>query len=200
MSLTFLDGSKEMYISIISVFVSLIGSYFILRLSWKRYGLLYLIAGVLGNVLCYIFVKVGFYSFPYVFMPVLKLPVVSILTAFSFYVLIGVRYSPVSWLNKIAFYGVIINIGVLLETIFKNATNLIQYDFEWDFWDSYTTWWAFFILMEWMGGKIIPQHLRAPIKAEAFRFAQWFWFVVHIVGMFTVFLAGLYLGLSITPK
>lgn len=200
MTLTFLDGSKEMYISIVSVVFSLIGSFFILRLDWRRYGLLYLIAGVLGNVLCYIFVEVGFYSFPYIFMPVIKTPVTAVLTAFSFYVLVGVRYSPVSWTYKIAFYGVIVNLGALMEAIFKNTTRLIQYGYEWDFWDSYTSWWAFFILMEWIGGKIIPPHLRAPIKIEAFRFDNWFWFVIHIVGMFTIFLAGLYLGLSITAE
>lgn len=191
------DGSKEMYISIVSLVLSLAGSYYILRLDWKRYGFLYLLAGVIGNTLCYLFVKVGFYSYPYIFLPVLRIPLVAILTAFSFYVILGVRYSPASWTHKIMFYGVLINTGVFFETVLKNTTRLIQYHYEWDLWDSYTTWWGFFILMEWLGGKIVPQQLRAPISANAFRFDNWFWFVIHIVGMFTVFLAGLYLGLQL---
>ncbi len=190
----FLDGSKEMYISIISAVSVIIGSYFILRLDWKRYGLLYLLTGVLGNLLCYFFVEVGFYSFPYVFLPILKTPIFAIQTAFSYFVLLGVRYSPANWAHKIAFYGVIINTGVFFETVLKNTTKLISYNFEWDLWDSYTTWWGFFILMEWMGGKMIPDHLRKPLHADAFRFGNWFWFVIHIVAMFTIIIAGVYLG------
>jgi len=198
--LSFLDGSKEMYISIVSIAVAISGSYFLLRIDWRRYGLLYLIATITGNTLCYVFVKVGFYSFPYIFLPIVKIPIVSITTAFSFYVLVAVHYSPIRWPYKIAFYGVIVNIGVLLETIFKNTTDLIRYDYEWDFWDSYTSWWAFFILMEWIGGKIISTNLRKPLKEEAFRFGNWFFFIIHFVGTFTVFLAGLYLGLLINEK
>ncbi|SFM26034.1 CBO0543 family protein [Pelosinus propionicus] len=190
----FLDGSKEMYIAIFSSIIVAIGSYFILRLDWKRYGLLYLLAGLIGNLLCYLFVEVRFYSFPYIFLPILKIPIFSILTAFSYFVLLGVRYSPIDWVHKISFYGVMINTGVFFETVLKNTTRLISYDYEWDFWDSYTTWWAFFILMEWIGGKMIPAHLRKPLAIEAFRFGNWFWFVIHIVALFTIFLAGLYLG------
>ena len=189
-----LDGSKEMYISIASFVIVLISSYFILRLDWKRYGLLYLLAGVIGNILCYFFVEVGFYSFPYVFLPILKMPIFAILTSFSYLILLGVRYSPTNWAYKIAFYGVIVNTGVFFETVLKNTTTLIRYDFEWDLWDSYTTWWGFVILMEWIGGKMIPSHLRKPLHMDTFRFGNWFWFVIHFVAMFTIFLAGLYLG------
>jgi hypothetical protein len=197
MTLIFLDGSKEMYISIVNIAITCIGSYFMMRINWRRYGLLYFIAAITGNVLCYIFVKVGFYSFPYILFPVAKMPVVAITTVFSFYVLLGVRYSPIKWPYKISFYGVIVNLGILLETIFKNTTNLIRYDYEWDFWDSYTSWWAFFILMEWIGSKIIPNNLRKPIKEDAFRFGNWFFFLIHFIGICTIFLAGLYLGLQI---
>ncbi len=196
MGLSF-DGSKEMYISIACLAVALTGSFFILRLDWKRYGLLYLAAGVIGNALCYLFVKVGFYSYPYIFLPLLQIPLIAILTAFSFYVILGVRYSPTSWAHKIMFYGVLINSGVFFETVLKNTTRLIRYNYEWDLWDSYTTWWGFFILMEWLGGKIVPPRLRAPLSVNAFRFDNWFWFVIHIVGIFTIFLAGLYLGLQL---
>ncbi len=195
--MNFLDGNKEISISIVCLVTATIGSYFILRLDWKRYGLLYLLAGIIGNVLCYLFVEVGFYSFPYIFLPIMKIPLISILMAFSYLVILGVRYSPTNWVYKIAFYGVIVNMGVLFETVLKNMTTLIRYDFEWDLWDSYTTWWGFFILMEWIGGKIIPSHLRKPLAIEAFRFGNWFWFVIHIVAMFTIFLAGLHLGLII---
>jgi hypothetical protein len=190
----FLDNSKEMYISIISLAIVVIGSYFIVRLDWKKYGLLYLLAGVIGNLLCFLFVEVGFYSFPYILLPFLKTPIVGTLTTFSYLVLLGVRYSPDNWAYKIAFYGVIVNTGVFFELVLKNTTRLIYYDFEWDLWDTYTAWWGFFILMEWMGGKMIPANLRKPLHIETFRFGNWFWFVIHIVAMFTIFLAGLYLG------
>ncbi|MPN29535.1 hypothetical protein SDC9_176988 [bioreactor metagenome] len=118
----------------------------------------------------------------------------AITTAFSFYILLGIRFSPKSWPYKIAFYGVIINIGMTLETILKNTTRLIEYNFEWDFWDSYTSWWAFFILMEWLGGKIVPDSSRKPLAENSFRFGNWFFFVVHFTAIVTLLLAGYYLG------
>lgn len=189
-----LNNTLEFYISIVSLLIAAVGSFFILRINWKSYGLLYMISAVLGNIICYLFVKFGFYSFPYIFLPIAKIPLVAVTTAFSFYVLFGVRYSPKSWPYKIAYYGVIVNIGMTLETIFKTTTRLIEYNFEWDFWDSYTSWWAFFILMEWIGGKIVPAHSRKPLAEEFFRFGNWFFFIVHFIAILTIFLAGYHLG------
>lgn len=185
----------ETFISITAIIISLVGSYSILRIDWKKYGLLFLTSGFVGIFLCYIFVKSGFYSFPFRFFPSLSsMPFETILTAFPFLVLFGVRHSPNSWAYKIAFYMKIVHIGMLGETILLLNTDLIQYNWKWDFWDSYIWWWIFFLLFEWIGGLIIPKHLRKPIGSQSFRYGKWGFIVFHFIFIITIFLYGYYLG------
>ena len=185
---------------IFAILFSIIGSLFIIRIDWKRYLLLFLISGIIGNIICYVFVKIGFYSFPYRLFPKISLmPFVAISTFFPFYVLLGVRYSPKSWAYKIPFYWAFIHLGMLGETLVKLNTDLIRYNFEWDFWDSYTWWWIFFLLFDWIGGLIIPEHLRKPIDSELFRYGNWVWIVFHFIVISTFFLGGYYLGLISKP-
>jgi hypothetical protein len=102
--------SIDFYIYITAVLISLIGSYFIIRINWKRYGSLFLLSGVTGNIICYIFIKAGFYSFPYrLFNGISIMPFDAVLTIFPLIVLVGVRYSPKSWAYKIPFYWVIVH-------------------------------------------------------------------------------------------
>lgn len=189
----------ETFILLVFIVLSLLGSLLIIRLDWKRYGLLYILSAAVGNILCYLFVKLGFYTFPFRLFPAVSvMPFEAIVTVFPFYVLLGVRYSPKSWAYKIPFYWVIIHLGMLGETVFQLYTDLINYNFEWDFWDSYTWWWIYLLFFEWLGGRIIPSHLRKPISAESFRYGNWFWLVLHFVLILTIFLGGLYLGTLIT--
>jgi len=193
-----LNGSIDMYLAIAGVVLSSTGSYFILRLDWKRYGFLFLLTGIIGNILCYLFVVLDFYTFPYTLIPnYFRLPFEAILTIFPFYILLGVRYSPISWSYKIPFYWVIVHLGLVQETLAKNLTQGIKYGIDWDFWDSYTAWWIFFLLFEWIGGKIIPDNLRNPIKIEAFRYGNWAWILLHFILILTFFLGGLQLGLHL---
>lgn len=185
----------ETYISIFAITASILGSIFIIRLDWKRYGLLFLISGAVGNILCYIFVKLNFYSFPFRFFPdITPMPFLAILTIFPLYVLIGVRYSPVSWAYKIPFYWAIVHLGMLAETLAQNYTDLIKYNFEWDFWDSYTWWWIYLLLFDWIGSLIIPKQLKKPLDQESFHYGKWVWALFHFIVITTIFLGGLYLG------
>ena len=185
----------ETLILITSTFLSSLLSFFIIRLDWRRYGLLFIIAGVFGNILCYIFVKLGFYSFPRTLFPeIINMPFTEILTIFPFLVLLGVRYSPEAWAWKIPFYWGIVHVGMLAETLALLKTRLIRYEFKWDFWDSYTWWWIFLLLFEWIGGLIIPRPLRSPIKADCFRYGKALWAVFHFIVITTIFLGGYYLA------
>ncbi|WMT20363.1 CBO0543 family protein [Parageobacillus toebii] len=82
---------------ITAVILSLIGSFFILRNNLKRYGLLYFISSLTGAFLCFVFVSIGFYSFPARLIPMSPIPIIEIFTVIPFYVLFGVRYSPSKW-------------------------------------------------------------------------------------------------------
>lgn len=176
--------------------LSLIGSLLIMRFNWKRYGLLFILSGITGNILCYIFVKMGFYSFPLRLFPKISLiPFNAILTFFPFFVLLGVRYSPKQWAWKIPFYWVFIHVGMLFETLARLYTKLIEYNFEWDFWDSYIWWWIYFLVFEYVGGLIIPENERKPISLETFRYGRAGWLIIHFILILTIFLGGVYLGM-----
>ena len=187
--------STELLILALATAFSIVGSLLIIRYDWKRYGLLFLISGLVGNILCYIFVKTGFYSFPVRLFPKISImPFEAILTVFPFYVLLGVRYSPKLWAYKIPFYWAIVHLGMLGETLVLNSTKLVEYNFKWDFWDSYTWWWIYYLLFDWIGNLIVPQKAQRPISQNSFRYGKWAWIVFHFILVITVFLGGLYLG------
>ncbi|MTI48711.1 CBO0543 family protein [Sporosalibacterium faouarense] len=185
----------ETFITIFSIVLSTIGIVYILRFNWKQYGALFLFSAITGELICIFFIKVGFYSYPYRLFPsISSMPFVIILTMFPLYVLIGVRYSPKSWYHKVPFYLIIVHIGVLLELLFENTTELIKYDRFWDGWDSYTWWWVFLLTFEFIGGTIVSEKFRKPLNIETLRFGRIGWIIQHLIFIATIFLFGFYVG------
>lgn len=185
----------ELWILVGYFCLSLLGSYLILRKNWKRYGLLYLISGLVGTILCLLFVLLGFYSFPLTIIPKSPIPLLQIFTSVPFLVIFGVRYSPLQWQWKIPFYWALVHIVMLQETLLSDKpVQLIQYRSEWDLWDSYTWWWIYLLLFEWIGGMIVPSHSRKPIQSKSFRYGRWAWTMFHFIVILTIFLGGFFLG------
>lgn len=171
---------------------------YLLRLNWKQYGLFSLIIALIGVSLCSLFVAVGFYEFPYLPNPnKLGIPVAVMAIVFPSIIALSVRYSPTDWAYKIPYYWVIVHLFVFIELILQEKTNLIKYKFAWDLWDTYSAWWVYLLMLEWIGGKIIAPKFRKPIEAQAFRYGNWAWIVLHAVLIFTIFLGGLYSGMLI---
>jgi hypothetical protein len=177
-----------------AVIFGVIGCIIFIKIDWKRYGALFLLSGVSAIIICYLFVLLGFYSYPELPIKGLKLPLLAMMVTFPLGVMFGVRYSPERWIWKIPFYWGIIHIGVFLELLIKLETTIFTFGFAWDLWDSYTWWWIYFLLFEWIGGKIVPSHLRKPISEKQFRYGQWGWLIFHAIVITTIFLAGYYLG------
>ncbi|WP_317450884.1 CBO0543 family protein [Alkalibacillus aidingensis] len=185
----------ESYLLVSVCLVGLIGLISYLRMDWKRFGLLALASAMVGNVLCFIFVTLDFYTYPYRLFPQLsEMPIIAMTLAVPFLVLLSVRYSPQKWAWKLPFYWVLVHGVMLFESLVLIYTDIIQYEFKWDLWDSYTWWWVYFLFFEWFGGKVIPDHLRKPLKAEHLRFGKIGWVIVHFVLIVTIFLGGYYLG------
>jgi hypothetical protein len=188
------------YEAIVILFIIILGSlgclYFIC-LDWKRYGFFLLISILSVNLLCYAFTFSGFYSFPNnVLHGDLLIPYGLVSTVFPFLALFGIRFSPEKWVWKIPFYWGIVHLGVLGEVILK-YTSIFRFEPEWDLWDSYTLWWLYFLLFELLGGKVVPNHLRKPINSIAFRYGKWAWLLLHIIVISTIFLAGVYVGITV---
>lgn len=189
------DYNLETYLTLISILLGISVNLFIIRLDWRRYGSLFILSAVIGNILCYTFVKLEFYTFPYRLFPkIFEMPVLAVSTVFPAIVLLGVRYSPKNWSFKIPFYWAIVHVGMLLETLVLNFTKLIDYRFKWDFWDSYTWWWIYLLVFEWIGGLIIPENLRKPIDGENLLYGRLGWAIFHFIVIITIFLGGVYLG------
>ncbi|WP_332629750.1 CBO0543 family protein [Halalkalibacter flavus] len=185
----------ETFILLGIISIGVIGLILFSLLDWKRYGLLFLLSASVGNILCLLFVELGFYSYPYRLFPKLAtMPVITITASFPLLVLICVRYSPKLWMWKIPFYWTVIHIGVFFETLLLTNTRIIEFNFKWNLWDSYTWWWIYFLLFEWIGGKIIPEHLRKPISIQNLQYGKIGWFLIHFILIITIFLAGYYLG------
>lgn len=175
-----------------------IGTIYVMKSNWRQYGKLYLAAAITGNIICFIFMKLDFYSYPYTLFPKLyPMPFALLLTMFPFYVVFGVRYSPSSWKYKIPFYWVAVHIGVLGEITAVNLTRIIRYERYWDSWDSYTWWWLFLLVFDAVGGVIVSKEYRKPIDEETFRYGRAGWFIVHFILISTIFIAGVYLGTKI---
>lgn len=190
----------ETYLTLSAIAFSTVVSLLIMRKNWKKYGLLFLISAVIGNVLCYLFVKLGLYYYPYRLFPKISImPVTLILTMFPACIMFGVRYSPKSWVYKIPFYWVIVHLGVLIEGWAENQTQLIKYNATWDLWASYTWWWIFLLVFEWVGGMIVPAESRKPIDQELLKYGKIGWFILHFILITTIFIAGVNTGYTL-PK
>lgn len=175
--------------------MTLILLYFVIKIDWKRYGFLLLLSAVVGVALCYIFIYMRLYTFPYLLFPsISKIPLTLILTIFPFYVIYGVRFSPKSWMYKIPFYWVLVHFGVFTEALAEKNTQLIKYAEHWQLWDSYTWWWIFLLVFEFVGGMIIPQEKRKPLDEDLLRYGKVGWFILHFILIATIFLAGLEAG------
>ncbi len=181
----------ETALTIGALAASVAGTILILRFQWKQYGLLFLLSGIIGIALCYLFLYFDLYSFPYQLIPgISKVPFTLILTVFPFYVLAGVRYSPRAWGWKIPFYWVLVHIGVLAEGIIEKTTMILKYNPHWGIWDSYVWWWLFLLVFEWIGGLIVKPENRKPLDPTHLRFGSLGWFILHFILILTFVLAG----------
>ena len=188
----------ETYLSLSAIAFSTIVSLLIMRNNWKKYGMLFLLCAIIGNILCYIFVILGYYYYPYRLFPKLFImPLILVSTMFPACILFSVRYSPKPWPFKIPFYWVLVHLGVLIEGWAEKQTQLIKYNDPWNLWTSYTWWWIFLLVFEWAGGIIVPAESRRPIDHELLKYGKIGWFILHFILISTIFIAGLYTGISL---
>ncbi len=167
--------------------------YFFLRLDWKKFGLLYLLSAGLGVAICYALIYLKFYTFPYLLVPSLKIPVSIIVTVFPLYVLFAVRYRPQSLMHRLMFYLALVHFGVFTEAVAEKTSQIIRYNETWNLWESYGWWWIYLGAFEILGGRLIPPSLRRPLD-ETFATGRVGWFISHFIVIGTILLGGVELG------
>jgi hypothetical protein len=91
-----------------------------------------------------------------------------------------------------------VHVGMTAEVWAEERTQLIKYNPIWDVWDSYTWWWIFLLVFEWVGGLIVSAQFRKPIDQELLRYGKLGWFILHFILISTIFLAGVYAGVVIS--
>ncbi|MGF7031337.1 hypothetical protein J2T17_002243 [Paenibacillus mucilaginosus] len=183
--------------NIATIVIGVAGSLFLIKRDWKRYGLLFLLSGAVGTGLCYAFVLTGLYIFPNRPIQMIWSPPFLVMVTFvPFTVLAGVQFSPQRWIWKIPYYWAIVHIAVVSEVVLLAYTGIFRFTFGWDLWDSYTAWWLFYLIFEWIGGKIIPPRLRTPLSGRQFRYGRWAWIVFHTIVISTIFAFGVFVGFT----
>jgi hypothetical protein len=185
----------ETFILVGGSVISLIASLFIMKTNWKQYGALFIAAGIVGEIIDIVFVKLELFTYPYKLfdnMPVS--PFTLVMTIFPFYIVFGVKYSPSSWKYKFPFYMILIHIGVLGEILSQKFTKVIEFGRHWDTWDSYMWWWIFLLGFELVGSLIVSAKYRKPISEEFFKYGNLGWYLNHFIFISTIFLGGVYLG------
>lgn len=171
--------------------------YFLLRISWKQYGLLMLLSAIAGLALCLLFIGLDLYSFPYRLFPSLfRFPILTLLTVFPAYAAMAVRYSPKRWGWKIPYYWALVHFVTLTEELAEDWTDIIRYSPQWTLWESYALWWLFLLAFEGLGGLIVKPENRKPLDSEELRYGRPGFFIVHLILIATIFLAGLYVGIK----
>jgi uncharacterized membrane protein YhaH (DUF805 family) len=63
---------------------------------------------------------------------------------------------------------------------------------------SYTWWWIFLLVFEWVGGIIVPAESRKPLDQELLRYGKIGWFILHFLLISTIFIAGVYAGSTLS--
>ncbi|WP_158286973.1 hypothetical protein [Mesobacillus foraminis] len=53
-----------------------------------------------------------------------------------------------------------------LEVLLKEYAGIINFKNGWDYWDSYSLYWVFSRLFDWIGEGVVPAKHRSPIRSE----------------------------------
>lgn len=189
------SASIEMLISLGVVAAGLLIIILFLKKDWKRFGSLYVLSAIVGLIICELFVLLRLYWFPsHLFPSIFKMPVVEVTLSFPAMVLLAVNFSPKRWPWKLPFYWAIVHLGLLAETWLLVNTTIIKYSQKWHLWESYTWWWIYFLIFEWIGGLLIPLELRNPLSIRHLRYGKLGWAILHLILILTIFLGGYYMG------
>ncbi|WP_409305692.1 CBO0543 family protein [Peribacillus sp. SCS-155] len=138
-----------------------LGCIFVARKNFKRYGLVFSISLVISAALCLFFYLLGFYQFALPLSYVIPAAAVS----FSFLVLFTIRFTPIR--QAFSFYFMIVIFIFSLEVLIIKLSELIRYRSGWDFWDSYTFYWAYTLGLGYIGGLFIPAKYRNPVDSDS---------------------------------
>ncbi|WP_160725823.1 hypothetical protein [Bacillus sp. USDA818B3_A] len=158
-----------------------LGSFFIVKKNVYRYGMVLIISLIVTSGLCLLFYAMDFYRFVLPLPAVL--PVVAI--SFSFLALFIIRYRPRD--KTFPFFFITLTLVFTIEVFLKDYAGFIRFKNGWDYWDSYSLYWVFARLFNYVGVYLVPYHFRHPVKSDT----KTYWGLFFLMVVYSVF--GVYL-------
>jgi hypothetical protein len=148
------------------------GCFLILKNHPLRYGLIFIFHFIFSISICLCFYWFGFYR--YVFPLYYVLP--AVVFSFGLLVLFTIHFKTKKF--TFPFFFMTINLVFCFE-IFLQYIGFIKFRNGWDFWDSYSLYWIYVRLFNFIGDYLIPIKYRNPIKTNVK--AYWIFFVLTVV-------------------
>jgi hypothetical protein len=174
----FMNQSEFHYVILFSAIIfNGLGCLYLLIKNFLGYRLVLLISLVLSSILCLFFYWLGFYRFV---LPVGQvLPAVAI--SFSLLVLITIRYRPKN--HTFPFFFMTVTIIFSIEVLLKEYMGFIKFRNGWDFWDSYSLYWIYVRLFNYIGDQLVLRKYRMPIYTKT----KIYWGIFILTVVYAVF-------------
>ncbi|WP_442598773.1 hypothetical protein [Neobacillus sp. D3-1R] len=144
-----------------AIFFNGLGCLYLLIKNFLGYRLVLLLSLLLSSFLCLVFYWLGFYRFVLPLWQVL--PAVAI--SFSLLVLITIRFKPKR--HTFPFFFMMITSIFTIEVLLKEYWGFIKFRNGWDFWDSYSLYWVYVRLFNYIGDRLVPRQYRMPIYTKS---------------------------------
>lgn len=154
----------------------LIGCFFIVKKEPLRYGIIFILSGLISTSLCLFFYSNGFYRFV---LPIYFI-IPAVILSFSFLVLFTIRYRPTK--RTFPFYFITITLVFSIEIFLRDVFHYIEFRGEWDAWDSYSLYWVYLRFFNYIGDQIVADKYRNSISSSTKKY----WIVFGIIVLYSI--------------
>ncbi|WP_078544979.1 hypothetical protein [Litchfieldia alkalitelluris] len=154
------------------------GCFFIIKTNVLRYGIIFLISILLSVSFCIFFYFNGFYRFV---LPI-YLILLPVICSFGFLILFLIKYRPTKY--TFPFYFSVLTFILGCEIFLKDVVGFIVFRNGWDLWDSYSFYWVYVRIFDFIGERVISEKWRKPVPYD--KRMYWIIFLVMIVISFVI--------------
>jgi hypothetical protein len=81
----------------------------------------------------------------------------------------------------------ILTVIFTIEVVLKEYAGIIAFKNGWDYWDSYSLYWVFSRLFDWIGESTVPPKHRSPVQSDK----AGYWILFILTGIY--FISGIFI-------